>query len=101
MIISANVTDPTSATTVQCDGQTGVPLRHRLYKLTIMERDIDRGFRPCHYTAVKVNSSWRLNIVSKNVKNFLGFSLNCAWKTDGRQCEPDWQLVIPDGQEKV
>jgi hypothetical protein len=55
IIIDAEVTDPTSDTTIQCTGQTNVPVRSRPYKLQILE---DGGaFTPCHFTTVKVLAS--------------------------------------------
>ena len=53
VIIDANVTDSTSNTTVQCKGQTSVPVSYRPYKLKILEED--RAFTPCHFTTVKVH----------------------------------------------
>ena len=53
MIIDANVTDPTSNTTVQCGGQTSVPVNLSPYKLEILEED--GGFYPCYFTTVKVH----------------------------------------------
>ena len=86
VVIDVNVTDFTSETTVQCEGQTRVPIRYRPYKLTII--DDDRSFHPCHSTVVKVNvHKYKRFLLDNRCITRLGGCFNCVWKPESSKCK--------------
>ncbi len=53
--VDVSITDSSSETSLQCKGQTRVPIKYRVVKLKII--DDDHSFHPCQATVVKVKNT--------------------------------------------
>ena len=84
-VIEVNITDSSSDTTVQCKGQTRVPIKYFPYKLTIM--DDNYSFHPCHAIVLKVNiHKYNRFLLVNRCIILLGGCFNWVWKTNNGKC---------------
>ncbi|XP_062505967.1 C3 and PZP-like alpha-2-macroglobulin domain-containing protein 8 isoform X2 [Corticium candelabrum] len=77
-VIEVNITDSSSDTTVQCKGQTRVPIKYFPYKLTIM--DDNYSFHPCHAIVLKVAAS-----TGSGKPIMVNVSLDVSWDEKNKQ----------------